>query len=233
MEFLVQEETPVPAYSAEEGTWGRVYGQPTEGPKAAIFLDRDGVIVEEVGYLHRTEDVRIMDGATGLIAAANSHSVPVVVVTNQAGVGRGLYDWAAFEAVIDRMINLLEAEGAAVDAVYACPFHPQGLPPFAHPSHPSRKPNPGMFRRAAADLDLDLSSSWMIGDTIGDVEAARSANLAGAIHLLTGYGSRDRSAVLGLVGGGLDISLADDLVEARSLIPALSAGAHHSRIPAQ
>lgn len=228
MRVLVQ-DTPTPAYSAKDGTWGRVYRRSSIGPTTAIFLDRDGVIIEEVGYLHRVDDVRLMRGAANLIGAANSRSVPIVVVTNQAGVGRGLYDWAAFEAVTDRMLDLLGAEGAAIDAVYACPFHPEASPPFAHPSHPSRKPNPGMMLRAASELRLDLARSWMIGDKIGDVGAARSAGLAGAIHLLTGHGFRDRTAVRELIGGELDILLADDLLEARAIMPILWANLPDAR----
>lgn len=225
MRLLVQ-ETPAPAYSAKDGTWGRVYRRPSNGPRAAIFLDRDGVIIEEVGHLHRIEDVRLMAGAADLIGTANAQSVPIVVVTNQAGVGRGLYDWSAFEAVIDRMNDLVAAESVIIDAIYACPFHPEARSPFAHLSHPSRKPNPGMLLRAAAELDLDLAGSWLIGDTVGDIEAGRSAGLAGAVHLLTGHGPRDRAAVLELVGGMFQVELADDLIKARRLIPTLHAAPH-------
>jgi D-glycero-D-manno-heptose 1,7-bisphosphate phosphatase len=218
MRPVVQEALPL-AYSAQDGTWARIYRRPDSGRKAAIFLDRDGVIVEEVGHLHRIEDVRLMPGAADLLRAANDNAVPVVVVTNQGGLGRGLYPWSAFEEVIGRMNELITAEGVAVDAVYACPFHPEGRSPFAHPSHPSRKPNPGMLIRAAAELDLDLESSWLVGDTVGDIEAARSAGLAGAVHLLAGHGLRDRAAVLKLARGVFRIGLADDLTSARQLIP--------------
>lgn len=214
--------------SEQDGTWGRVYRQLAVGRAPAIFLDRDGVIIEEVGYLHRIEDVRLMPGASDLIGAANDRSIPVVVVTNQAGIGRGLYDWSDFEAVTESILQLLATEGATIDAVYACPFHPEALAPFAHPSHPDRKPNPGMMIRAAAELDLDLARSWMIGDKLVDIEAARSAELRGAVHLLTGYGLRDRTAVRQLLGGRLDIVLAADLIEARSMMPPVASEAHDS-----
>ncbi len=218
---LVVQEASAPAYSPKHGTWGRVYRRPGRGPAAAMFLDRDGVIIEEVGYLHRPDDVHLMPGAADLIRAANAESVPVVVVTNQAGIGRGLYDWQAFEAVTVRMTELIGAEGVSIDAIYACPFHPDARDPFAHPSHPSRKPNPGMLLRAAAELDLDLGKSWLIGDTADDIEAARAAGLSGAVHVLTGHGRRDRDAVLALQRQAFNIALANDLIDARRLIPTL------------
>jgi D-glycero-D-manno-heptose 1,7-bisphosphate phosphatase len=217
---LVQ-EAQATAYSAQDGMWGRVYRQPSGGVASALFLDRDGVIIDEVGYLHKAEDVRLIDGAADLIGNANARSIPIVVVTNQAGIGRGLYDWSAFETVTDRMDALLAEQGVVVDALYACPFHPEGRDPFAHPSHPARKPNPGMLIRAAAEMHLDLANSWLIGDKVGDIEAARSGGLAGAVHVLTGHGSEHRTAVQNLAGSEFQVGLADDLIDARQMIPIL------------
>lgn len=211
------------AYSPMDGMWGRLYRRPSDARTSALFLDRDGVIIEEVGYLHRVEDVRLIDGAADLIGIANAGAVPIVVVTNQAGIGRGLYDWSAFETVIDRMNDLLAEHGVGVDAVYACPFHPDGREPFAHPSHPARKPNPGMLIRAAAEMDLDLANSWLIGDKASDIEAARSGGLAGAVHVLTGHGPDHRSAVQKLATAEFQIGLADDLIHAREQIAILDA----------
>src|SRR5262249_59404752 len=84
-------------------------------------------------------------------------------------------------------------EGARFDAVYACPHHRDGKGAWAHPDHPARKPNPGMFQRAAAALDIDLSRSWLVGDRVTDIEAAKRAGLAGALHVLTGYGRAGRA----------------------------------------
>jgi D-glycero-D-manno-heptose 1,7-bisphosphate phosphatase len=209
---------------APDGIWGRVYRQ-RNGPRPlpALFLDRDGVIVEEVHYLHRPADVRLLPGAATAITAANDCGVPVVVVTNQAGIGRGYYDWSAFAAVLDTMTAMLAKEGAAIDAVFACPFHRDALPPYDHADHPGRKPGPGMLQRAAGQLNLDLRRSWIVGDTLADILAGRAAGLAGGAHVLTGYGRRDREAVLALDNGRYRVLLAEDLAQATSLVPLLAA----------
>ncbi|MBJ7457901.1 MAG: HAD-IIIA family hydrolase [Thermoleophilaceae bacterium] len=160
----------------------------------ALFLDRDGVIVEEVNYLHRPEDVVVLGGAPELIARANELGIPVVVISNQAGIGRGYYGWEDFTAV-QNTIDIAIAP-AAIDAVLACPFHADGKAPYDVADHPDRKPNPGMLLRAERMLGVDLSQSWFVGDTAADVEAAARAGLAGAIHLLTGHGAKEREAVL-------------------------------------
>jgi D-glycero-D-manno-heptose 1,7-bisphosphate phosphatase len=162
--------------------------------RAALFLDRDGVIVDEVNYLHKPEDVRVLGGAAELIASANALGIPVVVVTNQAGIGRGYYGWPEFTAVQQAIDAALAP--AAVDAVFACPFHADGKPPYDVPDHPDRKPNPGMLLRAERLLGIDLAASWFVGDTAADVEAAARAGLAGAVHVLTGHGADQREAVL-------------------------------------
>jgi D-glycero-D-manno-heptose 1,7-bisphosphate phosphatase len=168
--------------------------RPAAPGRAALFLDRDGVIVEEVNYLHKPEDVRVLPGAAELIASANELGIPVIVVTNQAGIGRGYYGWPEFEAVQNAISDALAP--AAIDAVFACPFHVDGQPPYDVADHPDRKPNPGMLTRAEQLLGVDLARSWFVGDTAADVEAAARAGLAGAIHVLSGHGEREREAVL-------------------------------------
>jgi D-glycero-D-manno-heptose 1,7-bisphosphate phosphatase len=177
----------------------------------ALFLDRDGVIVEEVNYLHRIEDIALIIGAAGAIAAANRRGVPVVLVTNQAGIGRGYYRWAEFSAVQDALLSALAAEDAVVDAVYACPHHPTGLAGFADADHPARKPNPGMLLRAEKDLALDLRRSWLIGDKATDVEAAKRAGLAGAMHVMTGHGESERGGAAALAAVGFEVRLAGSI----------------------
>ncbi len=157
--------------------------------RPALFLDRDGTIVEEVGHLRRPEDVRLIPGAAAVIARANGLGVPVIVVTNQSGIGRGLFGWAELLAVEERIESLLAERGARIDAVLACPFHRDGRAPFQHPDHPARKPNPGLLRRAGEALAVDLAGSWIIGDRAGDVAAGRAAGLAGGMHVATGWGS--------------------------------------------
>jgi D-glycero-D-manno-heptose 1,7-bisphosphate phosphatase len=185
----------------DQGLWVQVLRRP-EGStrRSALFLDRDGVIVEEVDHLHRAEDVRLIDGTAALIATANRRGIPVVVVTNQSGIGQGLFGWDAFIAVQTRILADLAAENAFVDGVFACPHHPKALPPYDHPDHPARKPNPGMLLGAAERLPLDLAGSWIIGDRTRDLAAGCHAGLAGGFLVSTGYGGQqgEREAALSL-----------------------------------
>ena len=100
------------------------------GKRPALFLDRDGAVVIEAHYLHKVEDVELIPGAAATIAAANKNGIPVIFVTNQAGIGYGYFGWPDFFAVQERILSDLAAEGAFVDAVYACPFHEKGKPPY-------------------------------------------------------------------------------------------------------
>src|SRR5580704_808868 len=173
------------------GVWCEVLTAAAPG-RPALFLDRDGAIVEETEYLCRVDDIVMIEGAAPVIAAANKRGLAVVMVTNQAGIGRGYYGWDEFKAVQDAIVAALAVEGAGIDAVYACAHHPQGRAQYAHPDHPARKPNPGMLLQAASDLALDLTTSWLVGDKASDVEAAKRAGLAGALQVATGYGNAER-----------------------------------------
>ncbi|HET8714810.1 MAG TPA: HAD family hydrolase [Holophagaceae bacterium] len=173
--------------------------------KPAVFLDRDGTLNEEVGYLSRPEDLRLLPGAAVAVARLNAMGIPVVVVTNQSGIGRGYYGWQDFAAVMSRMGTLLALENAHVDAVYAAAHHPEGQGDYAVPDHPDRKPNPGMLQRAAEEHDLDLARSWMVGDKAIDVEAGRRAGCRTCL-VRTGYGAEED-------GAGADL-VVHDLVEA-------------------
>jgi D-glycero-D-manno-heptose 1,7-bisphosphate phosphatase len=164
-----------------------------DGPhRPAIFLDRDGVVVEEVGYLHRPEDVSFVSGAIDAIAAFNRSGLLVVLVTNQSGIARGLYGWNEFEAVQQRIENTLEHHGAWIDGVWACAYHSSGSPELTHPNHAFRKPNPGMIVDAIRMMPIDAGKSWLIGDKVDDMEAAIRGGLSGAIHVLTGHGAEHR-----------------------------------------
>ena len=189
--------------------------------RPALFLDRDGVLVEEVGYLHRPEEVRLIPGAADSIAAANRAGAAVVLITNQSGIGRGYYGWPEFQTTQERISAELTAAGAALDAVLACPYHAQGQPPYRHPDHPCRKPNPGMILRAAERLGLDLAGSWIVGDRAIDLEAGRAAGLAGGVHVLTGHGAVDRDAVLDLASGRFGVLCAGSVAELPALLPRL------------
>lgn len=151
----------------------------------ALFLDRDGVINHEIGYLHRCEDVRWIHGIFSLARTAVELGYKLVVVTNQAGIGRGFYTVEDFHSLMAWMRAEFEAEGAPLDGVYFCPFHPrEGIGEYKQ-EHEDRKPGPGMLRRAAADLGLDLARSVMVGDRCSDVGAAHAAGLRQAF-LMTG-----------------------------------------------
>lgn len=203
-----------------DAQWGEVFPHAKRaGP--ALFLDRDGVIVEEVDYLSRVEDIRIIPGAAAVIAAANRLSIPVVIVTNQAGIGRGYYDWPEFAAVQEAILAELALHGALIDAVYACAHHPDGKGGYAHADHPGRKPNPGMLLRAAAELTLDLPRSWLVGDNLTDIEAARRAGLAGALQVATGHGRRDQTASAGLATSRFQVRTGPSIADALTL-PLLS-----------
>lgn len=199
-----------------EGLWCEIRSDAACGG-GALFLDRDGVVVEEKNYLCRVEDVVVLPGAADLIAIANRRGVPVVLVTNQAGVGRGYFTWIEFKMVQDAIVEFLHSHGAHLDAVYACPHHPAGKGCFAVPDHPARKPNPGMILRAAADLQLDLPKSWLVGDKTIDVEAAGHAGLAGAMQVMTGYGEAQRARSALLARDGFEVRFGHSIADAVTL----------------
>jgi D,D-heptose 1,7-bisphosphate phosphatase len=165
--------------------------------RPAVFLDRDGVITEDTHYLHRPEDVRFVPGALEAIAKINQLGFPVVLVTNQAGIGRGYYGLDDFELVQRYIDRELANVGGWFDGVWACAYHPDGVAD-ARANH-YRKPNPGMLQDAAAQLALDLRQSWLVGDKPCDIAAAMNAGLRVAIHVLTGCGHETRDEVYRLV----------------------------------
>ena len=170
--------------------------------RPAIFLDRDGTLNEEVDYLSDPEQMVLIPGAAAAVARLNKKGIPVVVVTNQSGIGRGKYTWQDFAAVMERMESLLALEGARIDAVYVSPHHQKGQGEYAVTDHPDRKPNPGMLLMAAEEHDLDLACSWMVGDKDIDIEAGRRAGCSVAL-VRTGYGSKVDGATADLVADSL------------------------------
>lgn len=177
----------------------------------ALFLDRDGVVVEETNYLHRIEDVRLIDGTAALVRQANRCGWPVVIVTNQAGIGRGYYGWDEFAVVNAWILQQLAGQGAHIDAVVACPFHEHGTGAFGVADHPMRKPNPGMLQLAGQHWPIDFAASLLVGDHATDLLAARSAGLRRAVHVLTGHGARHRDEVRAMSGPDFVVTLADSV----------------------
>lgn len=184
-----------------------------ETARAAVFLDRDGVIVEEVGYLHTPQDTVMIRSAAAAIAEWNRRGIPVVVVTNQAGVGRAYYTWREFEEVEQKIAQELAAGGARTDGTWACGYHVDGVGELRG-DHQFRKPRPGMLLDAAEEMNLDLGASWMVGDKLLDLECAVTAGLKGAVLVRTGYGAEMEKGLAQVRAGNCRIEVAADIGEA-------------------
>jgi D-glycero-D-manno-heptose 1,7-bisphosphate phosphatase len=143
--------------------------------RRAVFLDRDGTLVEEVPYLHDPALVRLVPGAPAALRELAAAGFALVVVTNQAGVARGYYGEDAVERVHRRLGGLLAAVGVALDGIWYCPHHPDGAVAELATACRCRKPGPGMLEAAAAALSVDLGASYLIGNHASDVGAARAA----------------------------------------------------------
>ena len=162
-------------------------------PRKAVFLDRDGTMNTEVNYLHNPGDLELIPGTAEAVKLLNEAGFAVIVVTNQAGVARGYYTEADVEALHNYMNNLLKESGAAVDAFYYCPHHPEhGIGRYKMTCR-CRKPGTGMFEAAARELPggIDRENSWMIGDKLIDTEAGHNFGIR-SILVGTGYGSKIR-----------------------------------------
>lgn len=170
------------------GRWAERYGFDTPKGRPALFLDRDGVIVEEVHFLRRVEDVQLVPGVAEAIAKVNRAGIAVIQVTNQSGVGRGLFDWAAFGAVNTEINRRLSALGAHVDAVFACGDSGQEPSAGGEDATAWRKPGAGMLLAAEALFLPNLRRSYIVGDRVSDLKAGFNAGLAGGWLVMTGYG---------------------------------------------
>jgi len=153
--------------------------------RPAVFLDRDGTIAEEVGYLNHASRFRMFSFAAGAVRRLNEAGLPVIVITNQSGVGRGYFPESLVHTVHEIMTQELSAAGARVDAVYYCPH-------TSADACECRKPRPGMLERAAREHGLDLQRSFVVGDRFGDIELARNV-AARSVLVRTGYGQGELS----------------------------------------
>jgi D-glycero-D-manno-heptose 1,7-bisphosphate phosphatase len=151
---------------------------------SGVFVDRDGTIIEDPGYLADPGGLRLIPGAAEGVAQLNAAGIPVVVVTNQSGIARGLYGWEQYRAVKTRLDTLLARFGARLDATYVCPHHPSVTGPCT-----CRKPSPRLFTEAAEALRIDLAQAVWIGDRMSDVEPALAFGGTGLL-VLTGEGAR-------------------------------------------
>jgi D-glycero-D-manno-heptose 1,7-bisphosphate phosphatase len=196
------------------GIWIQYLSSPKDGSQRSapiLFFDRDGVLVEEVHYLHRAADVRIYPDSIELIRTAKLQGWRVVIVTNQAGVGKGLYGWDEFASVNAHFLNELSAVECTVDAVLAAPHHTDGLGEFKVADHPMRKPRPGMLLEAINAFGSDAAQCIVVGDRATDLEAGRSAGLARAVLVKTGYGASEVEAANHLANEHFCVVIADNL----------------------
>ena len=171
----------------------RLLVRPSSIPRPALFLDRDGVVIKDCHHLSNPNQVTLLPGARELLRHANATGWPVVLITNQSGIARGLFDWDAYELVTDRLLKLLGPH-APIAAIYA-----NGHGPDA-PASSWRKPSPSMLLAAAQELNLDLSCSLLIGDRLSDLQAGAAAGLAWLGHVLSGHGQHDRPRVVAHIG---------------------------------
>jgi D-glycero-D-manno-heptose 1,7-bisphosphate phosphatase len=157
------------------------------GSKPAVFLDRDGTISEEVGYVNHLSRLRLFPWTVAAILKLNRAGLPVIVVTNQSGVGQGYFPEALVHEAHQQIQAELNARGAHVDAFYYCPHHPSARLSAYRVECRCRKPDTGMLEQAAHDWHLDLSRSFIVGDSTRDVECGTRAG-ASTIMVMTGYG---------------------------------------------
>jgi D-glycero-D-manno-heptose 1,7-bisphosphate phosphatase len=182
-------------------------------PRRAVFLDRDGTINVEKNYLYRISDWEWIQGATAAIRRINQMGWLVIVVTNQAGVARGLYDYSEVARLHQHVDALLEQAGARIDGYYLCPHHPD----FGDARDcDCRKPRPGLLLRAARDFGIELRCSFLIGDKISDVQAGRAANVT-PILVATGHGAAARATAPAGTICVADLTAAMNWIEGTSL----------------
>ena len=160
---------------------------PASTGRPAVFMDRDGCLIEEAGYINHPSRVRMLPRSPAAVARLNRAGIAAVMATNQAGIARDYFSRETLDAVNAEVEGQLADQGAKLDALYVCTHHPTaGQPPFRLECE-CRKPKPGLLLRAAAEMSLDLSRSVMIGDKPSDIRAGQAAGVA-TVLVLTGYG---------------------------------------------
>jgi D-glycero-D-manno-heptose 1,7-bisphosphate phosphatase len=184
------------------------------GSTSAVFLDRDGTLIEEVGYLDRVERVELYPWSIDAVRALNRSGFRVIMVTNQSGVARGFFTEAVVEDVHRRIAGLLEAGGARIDAYYYCPHHPDGKIERYAQLCDCRKPARGLVDRAAREFGIDPASSFVVGDRWLDIQLARAVGARGVL-VRTGYGLTQESRP---PEAGAADAVVDNLIEAVSWI---------------
>ena len=158
--------------------------------RPAVFLDRDGTVNEQMGYINHISRFHLLPDAARAIKLLNDNNIPVVVVSNQSGLARGYFPEELLEEVNAKMEKLLAEAGASIDALYICPHHPEAKEAKFRQTCNCRKPKIGMLLQAADELKLDLTKSFMVGDRWSDIKCAHNAGCT-PILVLTGYGRGD------------------------------------------
>lgn len=148
----------------------------------AVFLDRDDTIIRDVPYLNDPDKIELLPGAAQAIALLNEHDLPVIIVTNQSGIARGLLDEHILKSIHERLTALLSEQGASIDAIYYCPHHPEGSVAELRRECACRKPAPGLLLKAAFDFGLDLKRCYLVGDKPIDIQTIHRVGGRG-IHL--------------------------------------------------
>ena len=166
------------------GLWSEVLSLDTNLlDKPALFLDRDGTIVEEVQYLHEPKKVKLRSNISFLIKACNLLNIPVIEITNQSGIGRGYYDWNSFNKTETHIRNILLKHEAKINMLCACAYHHEAKDKYKISNHSWRKPNIGMLLEAKRVFKINMSKSWIIGDSLSDIQAGINAGIKGGIYL--------------------------------------------------
>jgi len=160
----------------------------------AIFLDRDDTLIEDPGYINHPDQVKLLDGIDKSLIELKAMGYKLIIVSNQSGVARGIVSEQALDEIHNRLKQLLAEKGAPLDRIYYCPYHPDGVIAKYRKESDWRKPNPGMLLAAADEMDIDLSQSWMIGNSSRDVEAGLQA---GCKTILTNHPSHYKEHKLG------------------------------------
>ncbi len=166
-----------------------------EMSKPAVFIDRDGTINEQMGYINHLSRFKVLPGVPEAIKLLNGNGNLAIIVSNQSGVGRGYFPIKVVHQVHDHLEEILKDQGAKLDGIYFCPHYPKGAVPEYSEECDCRKPKTGLIEQACKDHDINLSASYVIGDRITDIELARRASLK-SVMVKTGYGRGDIEYVL-------------------------------------
>jgi D-glycero-D-manno-heptose 1,7-bisphosphate phosphatase len=191
---------------------------PSREPRAGLILDRDGVLVNFVNYLHRPGETRLADGAAELVGAMRRAGVAVGVATNQAGVDRLLYAWHDYFAVESEIERQLSALDTALDGVAACPYHPDFTKDWSEHHAYWRKPGPGMIELLIRELNICRERCWMIGDHSSDIGAAKAAGLPGAMLIMRESEKTNLAVATALATPSFQVNVITNLLEALPLL---------------